>query len=87
MMKIRVTSKHLGFMIALLSRFDAKYHRIPRKWWWIKPRYEMLISLDHEFQSADDYWTRFEIVNLAMKRRCYNFSMEAFSNVKYEQVC
>lgn len=76
-------------MAALRARFDdSEMKRIPRKWWWIRPRYEILINLDDvKFQSDGDYWTRFEILMVAGKRRSFFFALEAFDKLEYEKVC
>lgn len=84
MPKIRVTSKHLGFMVALQTKFGIRYGRIfPHRWWWFRNRYEILIPID-ERDSYKDYRTRSEILTVGSKCGCYQFDMEVI-NEEHEQ--
>lgn len=77
MAAIRVTSKNLSFMIALRSRFPGtQYARVPKLyWWWIRPRYEMYLPIDHR-ASLRDFQIRAEVARVAYFRGSPKYEME-----------
>lgn len=84
---IRVTSKNLGLMIALQSKFTVRYGRVfPHRWWWVRKRYAIVIPID-ERASYRDYRTRSEILTVGSKCGCYQFDMEVIDDddEKYER--
>lgn len=65
MAALRVTSKHLGFMVGLKTRFDIPYGRVyPHRWWWFRPRYEIRIPVDGR-ATLQDISTRSSILKVA----------------------
>lgn len=63
-------------MVAIASRYQVRWFRVPKAhWWWIRPRYELFIPIEHR-ASLRDFQIRSDVARVSSWHGYPKYGME-----------